>query len=177
MLKLCCLYIMGIVFAKSACTETHKQAAMATEVELKIYHYKVPCMGEAAQLCFKIERPGGGPEAFYDAIAGFEYEWGYNYTLLLTKTEIKNPAADASSFQYKLKKILKKEPAQGAETFELPLLIDDQRFIVFKRGKCCFFDTVEIETGRYSCAQMLAAQSAVFRHNKAKKGLIVVQLK
>ncbi|MBU1822086.1 MAG: DUF4377 domain-containing protein [Bacteroidetes bacterium] len=40
----------------------------------------------------------------YDPIEGFEYKWGYNYEIVVEKLKIGAPKADASSFNYRLKK-------------------------------------------------------------------------
>src|SRR5688572_26451379 len=68
---------------------------------LTIYHYKVPCMGESIQLCFLIKKDNGEKEFFRDEIEGFEYQWGYNYTINVEKKTKKTVVADASSFTYK----------------------------------------------------------------------------
>jgi hypothetical protein len=50
----------------------------------------------------------GRMELFYDAIAGFEYEPGFIYKLLVSKKDIDNPLIDASSVRYKLIEVYRK---------------------------------------------------------------------
>lgn len=63
------------------------------ELTLTIYHYKVPGVGEGAQLCYLVKKGSGSREIFYDQIEGFEYQWGYNYTITV---EQKNNKAQQS---------------------------------------------------------------------------------
>lgn len=177
LLKVCCFYVLGVLFAKNGCGDVHQVKELKKETELKVYHYKIPCMGESAQLCFKVERASGETEAFYDAIAGFDYEWGYNYTIVVEEKTVQNVPADASSVTYKLKKVLKREKVAPEQTFELPLQIDGHRFIETKNGVCTFFETIIVETGSYSCSNLASAESAVFKHAGDKAGLVLVRLK
>ena len=171
------MYLLGVWFAKSGCGDVHQIRQLPKETELKVFHYKIPCVGESAQLCFKIERTNGEIEAFYDKIEGFDYEWGYNYTILIEESRRDHVPADASFISYKLKKVLKREKASPEQTFELPLQMDGHHFIETKNGACFFFETVPVAPGRFSCNELAAAQSAVFRHNKERQGLVVVSLK
>lgn len=61
------------------------------------------CVGVAPQTCLLIKfEPEAEWQFFYDAIEGFEYEPGFEYELLVEKTDVENPPADASSIQYTL---------------------------------------------------------------------------
>src|SRR4051794_33557699 len=71
---------------------------------LLVYHYKVPCVGENVQWCYRIKKNDSEPQFLHDRIEGFEYEWGYNYTISVETVNINNPQSDLSSFKYKLKK-------------------------------------------------------------------------
>lgn len=51
----------------------------------------------------------------FDGIRGFEYEKGYEYLLLVEKTTLANPPADASNRTYRLIKILSKVRPEPAE--------------------------------------------------------------
>jgi hypothetical protein len=75
---------------------------------------QVPCTGVADQLCMLVrEDPAGDWEYFYDPIRGFDYEPGYNYTLLVRRDRVSPVAADASSLRWTLVRILDKERAAG----------------------------------------------------------------
>lgn len=61
------------------------------------------------------------PEGSMDHIQGFEYEWGYNYELLLDVKFHKEYIADGSDREYILKKVISKTPAAEGLTFKLYL--------------------------------------------------------
>ena len=72
---------------------------------------RVPCSGVAPMECLQIKKNPSDTawQYFYDAIEGFTYEPGYTYTLEVSSAKVENPPADASSIQYKLVKVIKKE--------------------------------------------------------------------
>lgn len=176
-LRVCCIGILSMLLIKAGCHEAYPSAAPGDIMQLQISHYKVPCVGDNVQLCFRIENNDGAPEFFYDAIKGFTYEWGYNYTLLVEKKLRQNPPAGASSLTYTLKKVLRKEKAASGTTFELPLHLNEQPLVETANDRCTYWGDVAIETGTRSCAELLQAQAAVFRHNNSKPGLVLVALK
>lgn len=64
---------------------------------------QVDCVGVAPQKCLRIKF--GADEEWqllYSGIEGFNYEPGFEYELLVNKTEVENPPADASSIRYTL---------------------------------------------------------------------------
>lgn len=62
---------------------------------------QVDCVGVGPQKCLHIKF-GADEEwqLFYDSIEGFTYEPGFEYELLVNKTEVENPPADGSSIRY-----------------------------------------------------------------------------
>lgn len=72
----------------------------------------VPCQGAFPQECFRVrQQPDTNWTLFYDAIQGFDYEHGFEYTITVVRSSVRNPPADGSSFAYRLLSILRKEPA------------------------------------------------------------------
>jgi len=70
---------------------------------LYVDSFKVGCQGEAFQLCMRVrEDESQGYSLFYDDIAGFDYQFGYAYKLLVTEEPIENPQQDASSLKTSL---------------------------------------------------------------------------
>jgi hypothetical protein len=167
--------LLGLLLMKADCISTDPD--MNEEILLTIYHYKVPCVGENIQLCYRLRYNGSEPQFFYDKIEGFNYVWGYNYTISVEKIPVNSPKADASSFRYQLKKIIRKDKVSPDETFELPLKKEDQSLLESKKGTCYYFSGIEIQTGKYSCQELAKAQSAIFLHNREKPGLALVKLK
>lgn len=79
-------------------------------VTLQIKESKVPCTGVAPMECLHVKEDDAKDwSLFYSDIEGFNYEEGYKYTLEVIKSKRDNTPADASSFTYKLKRVIKKE--------------------------------------------------------------------
>jgi hypothetical protein len=167
------LYFLSVLLAKAGCGAVHQNNS-GQELVLTILHYKVPCVGESIQLCFKVKKNGGDTEFFYDAIEGFTYEWGYNYTLLVEKKKRDNTPSDGSDAVYTLKKIIRKEKVPSTETFELSLELDGQQLIKTRDGHCTYFGAIEIDTGTHSCNDLSQARTAVFRHQGNNQQLELV---
>jgi hypothetical protein len=73
---------------------------------------RVECTGVGPQLCLLVKtKPDADWEYFHDSIEGFDFEAGYTYKLLVRRTRVENPAADASSVRVRLVKILEKVAA------------------------------------------------------------------
>jgi Domain of unknown function (DUF4377) len=167
--------ILGLLFISVACNPTSLN--MPEEIVLTVYHYKVPCVGENVRLCYRVKKNDSETQFFYDEIEGFDYDWGFNYTIRVEKVNQSNPVSDASSFTYKLKEVIKKEEALPGQTFDLPLKIDDQSLIESKNGVCSYLGEIEIKTSKYSCDDLLKAQSATFSHDSNNSRLVLIGLK
>ena len=87
--------------------------------------YEVPCTGVAPQMCMLVrEDPKDDWTLFYDQIAGFEYEPGYEYELMVQKQEVENPPADASSVRWTLLEIVSKKRDLEGTTWVLDLYVN-----------------------------------------------------
>jgi hypothetical protein len=70
------------------------------------------CTGAFAQKCLVVKENGAAEWTyFYDVIEGFDWQPGYEYTLIVAVREIENPPADGSSLAYRLIRVVKKTPA------------------------------------------------------------------
>ncbi len=80
----------------------------------------VDCVGEGPRQCMLVKQdPNAEYEFFYDDIAGFEWEAGYEYELLVNISEVENPPADASSLRYELVEVVNKTAVEMSETPEI----------------------------------------------------------
>lgn len=78
-----------------------------TEVSLHIADGLVDCTGVAPRKCLLVrENIVDDWQFFYDDIAGFTYEAGYQYHLRLRRIEVDNPPADSSAFSWELIEIV-----------------------------------------------------------------------
>lgn len=79
------------------------------EIQMFVASEKRIGHGVGPQSCFLIKyKPTEEWQYFYSDIQGFHYEPGYEYLLLLQRTERKNIPQDASKYIYTLKKIISK---------------------------------------------------------------------
>lgn len=143
---------------------------------VEVDHYKVPCVAEGIQLCYRISMHKGGFENFYDEIAGFKYEWGYVYTIELNVTKEKNPRQDGSGLRYSLKKIIKKQLTGKDVHFELPLVFNNEVMIKQQGDSCSYFDAIGIGFEELNCESIKKYSTGIFKH-AADHSIILVGVK
>lgn len=78
------------------------------------------------------------PDSSVEYISGFEFEWGYTYTLSLKETEFP-PLSDGSRFDYELVKVISKTKVPDSTQFRLFLDVNLYYYQV---------DSSEIETSK-----------------------------
>ncbi|WP_421794754.1 DUF4377 domain-containing protein [Haliscomenobacter sp.] len=143
---------------------------------MTVQHYKVPCQGESVQLCYLVKTQGQADwEYWYDEIQGFEYEWGYVYTLEVNKTTIENPPQDGSSIAIKLVKVLKKEAVAGS--FELPLNMEGTVLLENSSGEWTYFQQIPVLVSAALATKLDKAQTGVFQHGDKKQTLTLLSVK
>ena len=77
---------------------------------------RADCVGVGPRKCLRVKRsPEGDWQLFYESIAGFDYQEGYTYELLVHVRERPNPPADASSLVYELVEVRSKAAAGSSE--------------------------------------------------------------
>lgn len=102
-----------------AATEAPAPAAAAEELTLLVGPNLEPCVGVAPQLCLLVRQsPDEEYRYFYDTIAGFTFEQGYEYELLVSRERRANVPADASAFTYTLIEEVSKTPVEAAASLE-----------------------------------------------------------
>lgn len=93
---------LGLIFAISV-------VGKAQEIRMVIKEDLASCTGVAPMTCMQVKyKKSKNWELFYSQISGFTYKPGYRYVLLVNRTKRTNVPADASAYEYKLKKIVKK---------------------------------------------------------------------
>ena len=85
------------------------------KVALRIKENKSSCTDFSGQReCYLVQQGSkigtDDWDLFYSQINGFEYEPGFVYKLLVLKSKVDDPPMDASSFRYKLIKVISKDP-------------------------------------------------------------------
>lgn len=84
--------------------------AKADVIRLVVKEDLASCTGVAPMTCMQVKyKNSKNWELFYGGINGFKYQPGYRYIILVDRTKRKNVPADASAYEYKLRKIVKKQ--------------------------------------------------------------------
>ena len=104
--------LVGLVALLGACAAVGP--AQADVLVLEVGPQTVACTGEAPQRCLRVRRPGESEWTnFYDPIEGFTHEAGVRYRIEVERTRVPHPPADASSFRYRLLRVLEREAVSG----------------------------------------------------------------
>jgi len=128
----------------------HASAQMRTDsssiIEVKISPWKSLQYGAFfKQLALTSSEPA------CDFIEGFEFEWGYYYTLEVKKTKLAQPPSDGSSIECELIRILSKQPATSDMVFQMRLEFEkylgkgDNRDLLVKKADTIYLYDNEIE--------------------------------
>ena len=105
MKKLITLFI--VCFSMYSCE--NNDAVLEGKNLLLIASKKADCIGVGPQKCFLVKETNQQNWGyFYDSIIGFTHEEGYEYEVLVSEKQIKNPPQDASSIETTLIKIVSK---------------------------------------------------------------------
>lgn len=168
---------LGSAFALLLAACAASPSADTPTVTFQIAPYKLPCTGAGLQLCYWVSRNGAKAEYFYDEIAGFDYEWGYTYELLVEEVPVNHPPSDASSINYRLRELVRRDPVPADSIFELPLLYHDQPIVDTVAPTCTYYGDIQIHTGAYTCADLAGAPAADFRYDTRDKQLVLVAIK
>ena len=87
------------------------RTAGGEEMTMYVGPEQVDCVGVAPQKCLLVKQnPDEESQFFYSEIAGFTFEPGYEYALLVLVEPVENAPADASSLKYTLVEIVSKTP-------------------------------------------------------------------
>ncbi|WP_299682135.1 DUF4377 domain-containing protein [uncultured Dokdonia sp.] len=109
-----------IVLIASIFTNCSNDDANEEFVTLNIKHYTTTAVGLDLQFTLLVQE-GDDPTfgRFFNGIEGFDYELGFNYELLVRKSDVANPPADGSSIRYELINIVNKTSGSTTETFDV----------------------------------------------------------
>lgn len=105
--------LTGFLWLAIACRSSYPVAQSVT-LDLTVASETRIGYGVGPQTCMLVKYSSREPwQYMYSEIEGFEYEPGYEYQLVVLRTERKNPPQDASRYCFSLKKILSKKKVQS----------------------------------------------------------------
>ncbi len=119
-----------------------------SEVDVYVQNHKKECVGVGPRAC---QQQRASPDEdwthSYAGIENFEYQWGYDYHLLISDETISNPPADGSSVERELIEVVKKTKFEGEFTIEISrsesLSKENGNFSVLGRQLSCNADNCE----------------------------------
>lgn len=112
------LLIAIVCIGLSGCDDLGPEPVVRTRLE--VAPYKAWCMGFSEHLCLQGREPGESAfEPLFQTPTGFEFEWGYEYVILIDEIEIANPLADGSSIDRRLDTVESRRMAPAGTSFDL----------------------------------------------------------
>lgn len=111
--------LLGLVACdggKETGTTDTGSAGTSWEETMSLAAHRVPCVGEATQLC--LVRDGA---YFYDSVDGFSFQWGTASVLTVAVSEVAEPPEDGSAYRYSLVSVDESTDAAPGETFSWSL--------------------------------------------------------
>lgn len=145
----------------------------AEVVTMQLAASKAPCYGVGLRACLQQRQPDDTQTLFYAPIAGFDYQWGYEYELLVRVEEAEEVPADASSLTYTLEEVVEQQPVADGTVFDFsgkPVVINqlDGNYQLFGEPFAC--------DDRQLCERMVMGPqqpaSLSFRY-QAEQGLVL----
>lgn len=110
-----------LIFALGFLLPTYSFAqSRGGEAVLDIEPYKITCIGEGRLPCM-FGKMNGEKSSLDMNIQGFVFEWGFVYQLRVEYRDVNPVPMDGSSIEYRMKKLLKKEPVREDFSFEYTL--------------------------------------------------------
>ena len=97
---------------------------------LEVQHYKAECSGLFAKLCLQVrESDGQNFRNLFTEPAGFDYEWGFEYRIVIEEKSVSPVPLDGSSIRRRLVRVLSKDPVEPGTMFELVLSSDVETIV------------------------------------------------
>ena len=115
-------FMLMVACAPSAAQPNEPEDVVET-VTMWVSAETADCVGVGPQTCLLVKFEEDSEwQFFYDSIAGFEHVAGVEYELLVAKSEVENPPADASTLRYALVEVVE----ETAVTLEFDTSLLDQ---------------------------------------------------
>lgn len=107
--RVSCVAAVGIALLLAACSDG--LSPNESKFSMQIASEKASCVALARTECLHVRYlPDTTWRLFYDPIQGFAYERGFLYTISVVQRRIENPPLDGSSAEFRLIKVISKEP-------------------------------------------------------------------
>jgi len=137
----CLLATMFVGLSACVGESTLRQAGAEGVVEstIEVEFFRDGCVGEGGRLCLQVMFDGADRENFFDEIDGFNFEWGYRYTLHIAARTVENPPQDGSSIAWSLLEQLDRQAVSVPGEFSIwvpgiDLLIEKKSAALYTLG-------------------------------------------
>lgn len=149
--RVICVLFVGV----TGCGILSPKTAVRREIE--VAPYKAWCVGEAETLCLQVREPGeGGFQNLYGAPAGFNFEWGFEYVIVVVEEPREDSSADGSSISRRLDHVVSSSAAPTGTTFEL-VVTSTWLFPVDEPGLAVSGQSIELDCADVGCGALLHA--------------------
>lgn len=130
----------------------------ATLVMLHIGPNKVECQGTYLTQCM-LNTPDEQSDAefFYDTIEGFDYQWGYDYELLVSVSSLSSPMSDASNLHYELIDIIAQSEYKHKQSFDYVARYGNESIVKVAEGEYHLAGNQSMVCDPASCASIDSA--------------------
>jgi len=162
-------------------SQSANSQAEASVKRLRVKHHLVECEGYQVDHCL-LTQEGDSLEwtYFYDEIDGFDYQWGYDYELLVAVTDEAPGLLSAPSPRYTLVEVLSEAKHDVSEVFHYTSRRSHERIIEQDDGsfsllgkKAFTCDTDDCESVRAAIAQNQSAVLSFFHNENPTQPLLL----
>lgn len=138
----------------------------ATIKLLRIGPNKVECQGTHLTQCLlNTPEDQSNAERFYETIEGFNYQWGYQYELLVSVTSQSSLMSDTANQRYELINIVSQSEYQHQQNFDYVARYADESMVKIASGKYLLAGNQSLVCDPASCeiieSTLAQGQSAV----------------
>ena len=89
---------------------------------LSFDHFGSECFSFVARFCLRSSSDNGQTyQNFFNAIDGFNYQWGTSYDVIVAWRRLENPPADGPSRTYRLVRIESESPVAPGTLFDIAI--------------------------------------------------------
>jgi hypothetical protein len=147
---------LALLVGVTACLLTEPEQTVVRVYEID--HHGIECGGESLDLCLLAREAGDVTFVpLFPIPTGFEYRWGYRYTVEVAETPIANPPADGPGIRRHLQAVRREEQVAAGTRFEVILTGGEGRVVQIGEHRFSIYGVAEFEcASSLRCAELAA---------------------